>query len=53
MVNNITANNNNAADAVGNAALLRAQGTNALVNGIGSGLGQIFGGIQSSYKKGY
>lgn len=50
MVNNITANNQTAADAIGNAALIKAQANNALVNGISSGLGTIYGGIKSSYK---
>ena len=50
MVNNVTANNQGAADATSNAALLRAQANNSLYSGIGSGLGTIFGGLQSSFK---
>lgn len=56
MVNNVTANNNNAADAVSNAALIRAQANNSLVNGVASGIGNFagsFNNYKSSYGKGY
>lgn len=55
MVNNVTANNNNAADAISNSALLRAQANNSMYSGIAGGLGTIAGGIfnRSSYGKGY
>lgn len=50
MVNNITANNQGAADAISNAALIRGQANNSLYNSIGSGLGMVVGGLGSSYK---
>lgn len=49
MVGQVTANNNSAASAVANAALMRGQANANMYGGIASGIGQIGGALASSY----
>jgi hypothetical protein len=49
MVGQVTANNNSAADAAGNAALIRGNATANTWGGIASGIGQVAGALGSSY----
>lgn len=49
LVSNVTANNNNAANAVSNGALANGQATANMWSSIGQGVGQIAGALGSSY----
>lgn len=51
MVNNVTANNNSAASAAANAALMQGQANANFYGGIGNSLGNFAGTLASSYQK--